>query len=264
MAEYMFRKTDPFRHLLDTGSIESTADILQRVGADLSSKRSLESGLDWLRRGHLLLSPIELTLSSRGKSLYLSICNDIIQSTMQINLPRTIDQAREILDNAGSKLGDHPILLHWQLMLSTLSQTCDTTEEAHSSAIARMILSPELSEGTVTLIFSHLTKLMSKSCSRACEFVDEILFRHALPFKNITLISKLVFMRIWMSLNVEGNDSQYPELCHVANMAHESMQSSLPRVGVAACHAVCSCNLTWRIALLTYSVDLEGGRIFIF
>lgn len=256
MAEHMFSKIDPIRRDLDDSSVENLANILQNVGTDLISKQNLESGLNWLRRGHHLLSSKTGILSPKAKHLHLAICNEIMQAITKSNLKESIGEARSILDSVLSRIGDHPVLLHWQLVIFHVTDECGFSEEAHASIIQRMILSPGFSENTFHLALAHLVRLGDK-CSPS-ELLDELLFRHALPGENAIWLGKVVFLRIWTTFNMIYSHEEYRKLGDVVEKVHQSIRRHLSWVEVEACQAVCCPGATLITSVNIFSLS---GRV---
>lgn len=235
----MFSKTDSFRRDLDVKSIENMADILQRVGADLVDKKEMELGLKWLRRAYDILDSYNSGLSEKARHLFVAVSNDIMSLIMQDTIHQNVEETRNILYHTEAKLGDDPILLHWQLKILDLASDNDSHNESYISILQRLVLLPKLSEGTFFLALSYIQKLGSKS-SGLSEFVDGLLFRHAIPAKDMTWIGKMVFVRIWTTSGITDYGDECAQLWDVVGKVYTSAQATLWPGAVDACHAVSS------------------------
>ncbi|KHN98328.1 Meiosis specific protein SPO22 [Metarhizium album ARSEF 1941] len=234
VAEHMFRKLDPIQPDLDDSAVESLADVLQKVGTGLLSENNLELGVTWLKRAHHLLSTQIGIFSPKTKRLYLAVCNDIIKLALQSNLHEDIAEVENMLDHASSRVGDHPVLLHWKLMVLDTTEGHDCPGEARADIMRRMISSPELSETTLHLAPAHLAKVRDECSS---ELLDELLFRHALPSENAIMLGKVVYLRIWTALNISSSDDEHRKLGHIVENVYQSIQAPLSLAEVEACQA---------------------------
>lgn len=233
----MFCKTDPFRQSLEEKSIESMADVLQRIGAGLVYKGEIQLGLRWLRRAYDLLDSYKSCLSPKARHSYLVISNDIISLIMQDDIHQNIEEVRRMLAHTESKLGESPVLLRWRLKILDLASDGDSDSESYTSILQRLVLLPNMSESTFCLVLSHIQRLESER-SASLEFLDGLLFRHAIPAENMTWIGKIVFMRIWMASGIAAYGDECAQLWDVVDKVYTSAQAPLWNGAAKVCHAV--------------------------
>ncbi|TWU74062.1 hypothetical protein ED733_003621 [Metarhizium rileyi] len=236
VAEHMFCKADPFRRGLDDIAVENLAYILHYVGLDLVSKRNLDSGMKWLNRGFRLLSAATCTFSPKAEHLYLAICNDLIEAMRRRNLLENAEEIQSMLNLALPKTGHHPVLLHCQLMVMDITEELDRSEKGRLNLVQRMVSSPELSESTLYLSFYHLLRL-GDTCSPS-DLLDELLFRHAVPTENVTLVGKVLFLRMWIELRMVYNHEGGRIIGDVVEKVYQSIRTQLSWAEAEACQAV--------------------------
>ncbi|OAA41311.1 Meiosis specific protein SPO22 [Metarhizium rileyi] len=235
VAEHMFCKADPFRRGLDDIAVENLAYILHYVGLDLVSKRNLDSGMKWLNRGFRLLSAATCTFSPKAEHLYLAICNDLIEAMRRRNLLENAEEIQSMLNLALPKTGHHPVLLHCQLMVMDITEELDRSEKGRLNLVQRMVSSPELSESTLYLSFYHLLRL-GDTCSPS-DLLDELLFRHAVPTENVTLVGKALFLRMWIELRMVYNHEGGLIIGDVVEKVYQSIRTQLSWAEAEACQA---------------------------
>lgn len=193
----MFSNTDSLRQSLDVSSAETMANTLRHIGADLLSTDQHILALKWLGRAlHLLNAQSLEQLSMHGLELRLAICQGRVQSLLGIGSPEPLQEVNDLVAYVESKMGDKPVVLHWQLEILQKSPAEVFDAEACASILRHMIRAFDFSEGTFQFLLHSIKELRDKSSRLACGLLDELMKRHILQSGNAAWIGRAVVRRI--------------------------------------------------------------------
>ncbi|RDA89943.1 hypothetical protein CP533_0285, partial [Ophiocordyceps camponoti-saundersi (nom. inval.)] len=239
VAEHMYGKTDALRRNLDAPAVETMADALRHIGADLSSKGNHTLALQWLRRAHELIDALSPEhLSTLGLELRLAICHGRVRSLLAICSPDSLQEAEDLVAYVESELGDKPVVLHWRLEILKKSPKDVMGVEAYASILRRMVRCFDRSDDTLQFLLHQFTELGRDSERLASGLLDELMRQHVFRSANPAWIGKVMVKRIEMATTAPHSDALLASLRSLMDEANDALSGPLKPDAAGAAHSL--------------------------
>lgn len=231
----MLSKVEALGQSLDVASVESTADALRQIGADMFSKGDYTTAAEWLRRAYRILNSQALDrLSVRGVDIWFVTCQDLIQSLIQIGSDNAVSEAGDLVSYAENTMGQKPVILHWKLQLLKRE---DIGLDIYGDILKRMVCAFDFSDETFSLILYHVQELQGKGNGLGSSILDELIRQHLSCAATNEWLNKAVVWRIWMSTEGATPDS-IAALMETMSAARGALKEPLTLDVVGAAHMV--------------------------
>ncbi|KAG5953019.1 hypothetical protein E4U53_007190 [Claviceps sorghi] len=249
VAEHMYSKADPLREALDVDSAEFLADITQRVGSALISKNTIKLGLSWLRRAYSILCPQAGQLTSRGRNLYLAICNDLLSCLLPGSLFQNLEEAEGIIQQTRPVLGDNPIWGNWWLRANGFEQDGDglCDEVQYSEALQGLILTANSRDNLFPVVWNHVKNFRRRSPARASKLLTRLLLQ---PDLDAHCIGKILFLRISIMSDKTTHDEECQDLSDITDRIYDQRSTVLPSSILELCHS-----LIWKMTMSSWTLE---------
>ncbi|KAG5959577.1 hypothetical protein E4U57_000589 [Claviceps arundinis] len=238
VAEHMYTKTAALHTVIDAGSIEFLAGILQRVGSDLISKDTIGVGLTWLQRAYSVICSHAGALTSQGENLYLAVCNDLISCLLLGSPFEHPEQVESIIQQAQPVVGHSPMWCHWWLRArNSVEQHTDSQcdEDQYAQVIKRLIVTTESQDNLLPLVWNHVKDFRRRRPACAAKLLSQLLLQ---PDLDSQYAGKILFLRISIMSDKTTHDEECEELSDVVNQMHHQMPTAIPSATVELCHSL--------------------------
>ncbi|KAG6201345.1 hypothetical protein E4U35_005862 [Claviceps purpurea] len=236
VAEHMYTKTAVLHTVVDAGSIEFLADILQRVGSDLISKDIVDLGLTWIQRAYSVLCSQAGALTSQGENLYLAVCNDLITCLLPGSPFEHPEQVENIIQQAQPVLGHSPMWCHWWLRArNSVERDSQCDEDQYAQVLKRLIVTTESQDNLLPLVWNHVKNFRRRRPACAAKLLSQLLLQ---PDLDAHCVGKILFLRVSIMSDKTTHDEECEELSDVVNQMHQQMPTAIPSATVELCHSL--------------------------
>ncbi|KAG6198415.1 hypothetical protein E4U10_006912 [Claviceps purpurea] len=236
VAEHMYTKTAVLHTVIDAGSIEFLADILQRVGSDLISKDIVDVGLTWIQRAYSVLCSQAGALTSQGENLYLAVCNDLITCLLPGSPFEHPEQVENIIQQAQPVLGHSPMWCHWWLRArNSVERDSQCDEDQYAQVLKRLIVTTESQDNLLPLVWNHVKNFRRRRPACAAKLLSQLLLQ---PDLDAHCVGKILFLRVSIMSDKTTHDEECEELSDVVNQMHQQMPTAIPSATVELCHSL--------------------------
>lgn len=203
----------------------------------IKDKKTL--AIKWLRRAYAFMSFDSPNLPSTiGLDSRLALCSDLVQLLTETGLCENSDEAKIIVSQVATAIGDVPSVLLLRLMLTR--NDCAEDARSHCDVISRAIASLDLYTTRINFLLCRIKGVQCRDHELACDLLDQLLGRLALMPDQTFCIDKIVVLRTQIVTAQTDASKDCVAFAESLDGIREAMGGRLHRDSAEACHAVSS------------------------